>query len=105
LRIEPRSLPQGDETPSFVLLQFPDRQVAAEDPFRFGEWLVRRELITREDLFNGLSLARHRGYRLGDALVNLGLLWRSTVEREALSFATFATWIRHGQPLLAPKAG
>jgi hypothetical protein len=95
-------MPHGDETPSFVMVGLLEHQLAAEDPFRFGEWLVRRELITRTDLFNGLELARRRGFRLGDALVDLGLLWRSTVEREALSFATFATWIRHGEPLRAP---
>jgi hypothetical protein len=47
-----------------------------------GEWLVSRSLITRGDLFAALSRSFQRGCRLGDALVDLGLLERGSIELE-----------------------
>ena len=52
------------------------------DDLRLGEWLVKRALISRVELFFGLSLAYTRGCRIGDALVRLGTLRRDVVERE-----------------------
>ena len=64
-------------TASIVAQQLPDPAV------RLGEWLVRRELINRRDLFVALDLSYQREMRLGDALVSLGVLQRLRVESEA----------------------
>lgn len=49
----------------------------------FGDWLIRRGLIDREQLFAALSLAYVEDCRVGDALVELGVLPRQLVEEEA----------------------
>jgi hypothetical protein len=64
-------------TASMVAHQLPDPAV------RLGEWLVRRELINRRDLYVALDLSYQREMRLGDALVSLGVLQRLRVESEA----------------------
>lgn len=64
-------------TASMVAHQLPDPAV------RLGEWLVRRELINRRDLYEALDLSYQREMRLGDALVSLGVLQRLRVESEA----------------------
>jgi hypothetical protein len=57
---------------------------------RFGEWLVRRGLISRADLFSALSAAHRHRCRLGDALVWLEVLDRGELEAEARRFGSFA---------------
>ena len=60
---------------------------------RFGDWLVRRGLISRSDLFAAL----HRvdgGCRLGDALVVESRMERAAVEREAQAFGRFQVFLR-----------
>lgn len=49
----------------------------------FGDWLIRRGLIDREQLFEALSLSYKEECRVGDALVELGMLPRQTIEEEA----------------------
>jgi hypothetical protein len=56
---------------------------------RFGEWLVRRGLISRADLFVALHVADRHAWRLGDALVWLDTVDRQRVEREARRFDGF----------------
>jgi len=56
---------------------------------RFGDWLVRRGLISRADLFAALRRGDCCHCRLGDALVEAGLLPRSLIEAEARSFDAF----------------
>jgi hypothetical protein len=50
---------------------------------RFGEWLVRRGVIDREQLFWALSATYRHGCRLGDAVVVLGYSSSRRVEAEA----------------------
>jgi hypothetical protein len=57
---------------------------------RFGEWLVRRGLISRAELFSALSTAHRHRCRLGDALVWLEVLEREELETEAQRFGSFA---------------
>jgi hypothetical protein len=49
---------------------------------RLGEWLVNRSLINRSHLYQGLQLAYQRSCRLGDALVEMGVLQRQRMEQE-----------------------
>jgi len=55
---------------------------ASRGPF-FGEWLVKRSLINRAELFAALNESFIGRCRIGDAVVRLGLLRRTAVEREA----------------------
>jgi hypothetical protein len=50
-----------------------------------GEWLVRRGLLSRSQLFEVLDVAYRHGCRLGDAVVWLGLVGRAELELEARS--------------------
>lgn len=54
-----------------------------------GDWLVRRRLIDRRQLFEGLDRSYRKGCRIGDALVELGALSRPVVEREVARCAEF----------------
>lgn len=54
-----------------------------------GEWLVRRGLISRADLFVALDACYRHDCRVGDALVWLEILDRPAVEAEARRFACF----------------
>ncbi len=60
----------------------------------FGDWLVRRGLIDRRQLFLALSLAHVRSYRIGDAIVALQLLERELIEQEAAAHDTFVAFTR-----------
>jgi len=51
-----------------------------------GEWLVHKGLISRSELFHGLSLAYQRCCRIGDALVTLRMIDRADIEKEAKEF-------------------
>ena len=57
---------------------------------RLGEWLVRRGLLGRVELFLALDASYRHGCRIGDAVVWLDYLTRTRVEREAASFERFA---------------
>lgn len=54
-------------------------------PCPLGEWLVRRNLISRGQLFEALDVAFRHDCRLGDAVVWLGLVGRAELELEARS--------------------
>jgi hypothetical protein len=63
------------------------------DPnIRFGEWLVRRGLITATDLFAALHDAFVSSFRVGDVLVMRGLMERRQVEEEARAFRAFSAF-------------
>ncbi len=90
-------VPRDDETQKVA--QFARSQPRTRLPLRFGDWLVRRELISRLDLYAALqrldsllATARPGPCRLGDVLVELGLLDRDCVEQEARSFLAFTTF-------------
>jgi len=68
-----------------------DHYVAPQLPF--GDWLVRRGLIDRSQLFFALSLSYQRGIRVGDALVNLRVLSRRQVEEEAEQHRVFRSFL------------
>jgi hypothetical protein len=61
----------------------------AEPAIPFGDWLVRRGLINRKQLFNALNLSYRIGFRIGDALVALKVLSRHQVEDEAQRHTVF----------------
>jgi hypothetical protein len=54
-----------------------------------GEWLVRRGVLTRPDLFRALDATYRHDCCLGDALVWLGLMQRPLLEHEANRFHRF----------------
>jgi hypothetical protein len=63
------------------------------DPnIRFGDWLVRRGLITARDLFDVLHDPFLGSRRIGDVLVARGLMQRHQVEEEARAFRTFSAF-------------
>ena len=57
---------------------------------RLGEWLVRRGLISRVELFTALDVTHRHRCRLGDALVWLDILDRGLLEAEVRRFTCFA---------------
>jgi hypothetical protein len=63
---------------------------------RFGDWLVRRGLISREDLYRALQRAAREQVRIGDALVDGELLPRTQIEQEATAFESFQAGLRGG---------
>lgn len=69
--------------------------------FRFGDWLVSRGLISREQLFNGLARAFRESSRIGDALVRMDAIERDRIEEEASSYHTFSAF-RYSSSLIAP---
>jgi hypothetical protein len=72
------------ETPCHMLLM--------DNPYlRFGDWLVRRGLINRVELFVALNTVYGGSemLRLGDALVRSGVLPRAVVESEATQHRSF----------------
>jgi len=60
-----------------------------EPKMPFGDWLVRRGLINRGQLFAALNLAYQKRFRIGDALVEQGILSRPEIEDEAKRHTTF----------------
>jgi hypothetical protein len=56
---------------------------------RFGEWLVRRGVIDRVELFTALDASFRHRCRLGDALVWLELVDRGRLELEASRFERY----------------
>lgn len=61
---------------------------------RFGDWLVRRGLISRADLYCALQRATSKRVRIGDAIVDGALLPRTQVEHEATAFESFQQSLR-----------
>jgi len=103
LSIEPSAAARTDHTPrcappSTDGVDDPDDQ---EEPLRFGDWLVRRGLISRIHLFCALSRSRKERCRIGDALVALTLLDRQRIEEEAEAFAAFSAF-QTAPPLSGP---
>jgi hypothetical protein len=72
---------RGDPTPT-------------EHWIRFGDWLVRRGLISRSDLFCALHRVDSGELRLGDALVAEQVIERAAVEQEAQAFSRFQVFLR-----------
>ncbi|MCC6750483.1 MAG: hypothetical protein IT371_22655 [Deltaproteobacteria bacterium] len=66
------------------------------EALRFGDWLVRRELISRRELYRALQASYLSGRRVGDTLVELGVLGRDCVEQEARAFAAFTAFTISG---------
>jgi hypothetical protein len=60
--------------------------LADAPPMRFGEWLVLRNLIDRQELYTALDVTFRFNCRLGDSLVWLDILGRQLVEREVSLF-------------------
>jgi hypothetical protein len=83
--------PRRDETPLCVV--YP-RGVPLEPPsrIRFGDWLVRRRLITSADLFTALHDAFLCSCRVGDVLVMRGVMQRNQVEEEARAYESFSAF-------------
>jgi hypothetical protein len=63
-----------------------------EPTMPFGDWLVRRGLIDRGQLFFALNLAFRVGFRVGDALVCMNALPRLQIEEEAQRHVTFRSF-------------
>lgn len=59
---------------------------------RFGEWLVRRGVLTREQLLRALATSHLHDWRIGDAAVVLGLARRARIEAEAERFLALQAW-------------
>jgi len=53
---------------------------------RFGEWMVRQGLLTRAQLLRALATSHLHDWRVGDAVVVLGIAQREQVETEAGRF-------------------
>jgi len=60
--------------------------LSAGSPRLFGEWLVRRGVLTRKELQRALALGRRHEWRIGDAVVVLGIVPRVRIEAEARRF-------------------
>lgn len=99
LPIEPVRATRADETPIYVLAGLE----VGPRPLRFGDWLVRRGLINRSDLFQALNESDRTGVRLGDALVSQEVLDRDRVEEEACAFFSFSSF-QEASPLTPPPA-
>jgi len=102
LRIEPEHPRPLDETPAYVFAGADLARRPTSEALQFGDWLVRRGLITRVELFAALNRARALCCRIGDALVQMELLERACVEDEAAAFSTFAGF-QGGEPLAGPN--
>jgi hypothetical protein len=100
ISIEPDHRPQReDPTPLYIIhtdgrSPFPEFDLGERSGLLFGDWLVRRDLISRAQLFHALHLARSTGCRIGDAVVDLSLLERARVEEEACALGTFNAFVR-----------
>lgn len=96
IRIEAFHPGRRDATPACIYNRGQLQPGGVGSYFRFGDWLVRRGLIDRHQLFIALCRAGARGLRLGDALVDLELVDRGQVEEEARTFADFAAFQEAG---------
>jgi hypothetical protein len=104
IRIEPTCPRDRDDTPAYVFPPEGFTPPASNESLRFGAWLIRRGLIDRRLLFTALARSRVGGCRIGDALVQLGILDRARVEEEATAFCTF-TAFQGAEPLAGPCPG
>lgn len=73
-------------------------------PLRFGDWLVRRGLIDRRQLFVALNASYIDSCRIGDALVSSKVIARPQVENEATAFQSFLALIG-GRPIRIHSIG
>jgi hypothetical protein len=87
--LDPRRSAREEIAPAFFEAKtacYPFRKGAIT---RLGEWLVRRGLITRAELFAALDAAFRYNCRLGDTLVWMELLPRQRVEEEMGRFSVY----------------
>ena len=66
-------------------------QVKSLQPFRFGEFLVERKVISEGELLDALAEHWMSGRRLGDALAHRGYLPSSEIERLAREYENLTT--------------
>jgi hypothetical protein len=78
-----------------------DDKLLAPRGQRLGEALIERGLINRVQLFEALSIQQRHGSRLGDALVWLGHLSRDAIEIVAAGRGGPVE--RYAPPITAPK--
>ncbi len=93
LVIEASRPERSDQTPPSGVHRF-QQGPPLERWIRFGDWLVRRGLISRADLYSALRRATTAQVRIGDALVEGALLPRAQVEHEASAFQSFQRNLR-----------
>jgi hypothetical protein len=84
----PTLIIDGDQPPSERAGPPLDRWI------KFGDWLLRRGLISRADLYQALQRAAALRIRIGDALVAEQMMPRTQVEHEASAFAAFQEQLR-----------
>jgi hypothetical protein len=77
---------RGEEDIRFPQEKDPNEPTA---PLQLGDWLVRRRLITRRQLFFVLKRAYRRRFRIGDSVVAMGLLDRQAIEEEVRVLVSF----------------
>jgi hypothetical protein len=87
---------RGDETPLYHYTVVAPSGRTRSPALRFGDWLVRRGLISHADLFDALHDAFRCAARVGDVLVRRGRLDRGQVEEEARAFDIFTAFQRAG---------
>ena len=95
LVIEATRPERSDKTPPSGLYRY-QQGPPLDRWIRFGDWLVRRGLISRADLYSALRRATTEQVRIGDALVDTELLPRAQVEHEASAFQAFQQNLRAG---------
>lgn len=89
LRIEPSRKQKPDVTPAYVFCPRELGTRTGQQQVSFGDWLVRRGVISRTQLFLALSQCRTSSCHVDEALVELKLLARKKVEAEARAFDKF----------------
>jgi len=77
--------PSSDHRPT-LKLERTAQAAQGEVPLRFGEWLVQRGVLTRAELLLALLDSALHDWRVGDAVVVLGLASRRRVEAEVECF-------------------
>jgi hypothetical protein len=93
-RIEATRPPRSDETPLYSYTVVAPAARTRSPALRFGDWLVRRGLISHADLFDALHDAFLYAARVGDVLVRRGTLERGQIEEEARAFDIFTEFQR-----------
>lgn len=65
----------------------PPRQIAAElETIRFGDYLVERGAIDRQQLFVALTFHHRKGCRIGEAVAYFGFMEPEEVEQLAADY-------------------
>jgi len=78
-----------DQTPSNGNPYLREFRSTDSAEIRFGDWMIRRGLITRFQLFVALTTSFSKGCRIGDAVVENNYLGREQVETEAEAHLAF----------------